>query len=103
MAARTEHDVLNAGCGHDFTIAELAQLIAEAVGFQGSFVHNKTKPNWIVHGFIPSGWQPKVAERTGLRKAHSDFFERLDRLKMTRAGLSNRFNSEFGRDYLHNR
>ena len=85
MTAKTEEEVFNVGCGHDFTIAELAGLIAEAVGFHGTIVYDKTKPNGTMQKLLDSsrimslGWRPQVDERTGLKNAYSDFQQRFGR------------------------
>jgi GDP-L-fucose synthase len=84
MPMKTSHDVFNVGCGHDFTIAELARLIADAVGFSGAIVYDPTKPNGTMRKLLESsrvmtlGWHPKVDEAVGLRKAYADFLERFE-------------------------
>lgn len=83
MAADTKHDIYNVGCGHDFTIHELAGLIAQVVEFPGSIVYDTTKPNGTMRKLLDSsrirdmGWQPKVGETQGLKAAYSDFKQRF--------------------------
>ena len=38
-------EIINVGCGEDVTIAELARLIAEIVGFRGALVFDRSKPD----------------------------------------------------------
>ncbi len=38
-------EIINVGCGEDVTIAELAALIAEIVGFRGALVFDRSKPD----------------------------------------------------------
>lgn len=79
MAANVTYDLFNVGCGHDLSIAELAALIADVVGFKGKIVYDTNKPNGTMKKLLDSsriraiGWQPLVDERTGLRNAYSDF------------------------------
>jgi GDP-L-fucose synthase len=79
MRSATSHDLYNVGCNHDLTIAELASIIAEVVGFQGRIVYDREKPNGTMRKLLDSsriralGWQPKIAEREGLRSAYADF------------------------------
>jgi GDP-L-fucose synthase len=79
MATQVKEDLFNVGCGHDLSIAELAKLIVEVVGFEGDIVYDKTKPNGTLKKLLDSsriraiGWHPKVDERTGLQTAYSDF------------------------------
>jgi GDP-L-fucose synthase len=83
MAASTTHDLFNVGCGHDLSIAELADLIAEVVGFKGEIVYDKSKPNGTMKKLLDSsriqalGWRPKFDEKTGLQNAYNDFLELL--------------------------
>jgi len=79
------HDMFNVGCGHDFSIAELANLIAEVVGFEGSVVYDTSKPNGTMGKLLDNsriqslGWRPKVDEKTGLQNAYKDFLLLLER------------------------
>ncbi len=84
MAAPMTHDMFNVGCGHDFSIAELANLIAEAVGFEGSIVYDTSKPNGTMGKLLDNsrilaiGWRPTVDEKTGLQNAYKDFLSLLE-------------------------
>jgi GDP-L-fucose synthase len=84
MAASVKDDLFNVGCGHDLSIAELAGLIAEAVGFEGGIVYDKSKPNGTMKKLLDSsriqnlGWCPKVNERAGLQSAYNDFLTLLE-------------------------
>ncbi|MEH3086247.1 MAG: GDP-L-fucose synthase [Xylophilus ampelinus] len=84
MAAETSHDLYNVGCGHDLSIAEIATLIAETVGFEGQIVYDTSKPNGTMQKLLNSsrinalGWKPHLDEKTGLRLAYNDFLSRLN-------------------------
>ena len=83
MAANVTDDLFNVGCGHDLSIAELAALIAEVVGFEGRIVYDKNKPNGTMKKLLDSsrinaiGWHPKIDEKTGLKNAYKDFLALL--------------------------
>jgi len=83
MSADTKHDIFNVGCGHDFTIHELASLIARVVEFRGSIVYDTTKPNGTMRKLLDSsrirdmGWEPKMDEFDGLTAAYNDFKRRF--------------------------
>lgn len=85
MVADVKDDLFNIGCGHDLSIAELASLITEVVGFKGNIIYDKTKPNGTMKKLLDSsrilamGWRPEVNERAGLQNAYKDFLTRLDR------------------------
>lgn len=73
---------INAGTGEDITIAELAELVREVVGFDGSVVFDKTKPDGMprklldVSRILRLGWRPSIALRDGLQMSYADFLSR---------------------------
>lgn len=83
MSAKVKYDLFNVGCGHDLSIAELAALIAEVVGFKGQIVYDTNKPNGTMKKLLDSsrireiGWHPKVDEKSGLQSAYNDFLALL--------------------------
>lgn len=83
MAAKVTDDLFNVGCSHDLSIAELASLIAEVVGFEGRIVYDKNKPNGTMKKLLNSsriqavGWRPLVDERAGLKNAYADLQAQL--------------------------
>jgi GDP-L-fucose synthase len=76
--------IVNIGCGGDVTIAELAKMIAEIVGFQGRLRFDTSKPDGTprklmdVSRLRQIGWNPPPPEalREGLQNAYRDFRER---------------------------
>ena len=84
MMAPTTHDLYNIGCGHDLAISELASLIAEVVGFNGTIVYDTSKPNGTMRKLLDSsriqalGWKPKVNEKAGLLGAYQELRQRLE-------------------------
>ena len=92
MLAETQHDLYNIGCGHDLTITEIAQTIAEVVGFKGRLVYDATKPNGTMRKLLDNrrisalGWRAIVSEKAGLRSTYSDFLQSLDRTVAARRG-----------------
>jgi len=70
---------LNVGSGHDHTIREMAELIAQVVGFEGSIRFDTTKPDGTPRKLMQSnklhllGWQATIALGEGLRLAYEDF------------------------------
>jgi GDP-L-fucose synthase len=72
---------INVGYGQDVSIAELAQTIAQVVGYVGELTFDATKPDgtprkWIDSSRIISlGWQAKVDLRQGLAITYQDFLK----------------------------
>jgi GDP-L-fucose synthase len=70
---------LNAGAGTDVTIRELAEMIAQTVGYQGEIVFDAGKPDGTPRKLMDStclnrlGWTPNVSLEEGLRLAYADF------------------------------
>jgi GDP-L-fucose synthase len=71
--------ILNIGAGEDLTIAELAGLIGETVGFAGRIEYDTTKPDGTPRKLLDSarinnlGWRPTIDLRSGLLAAYEDF------------------------------
>ena len=71
--------LLNLGSGNDLTIAELANLIKEVVGFEGEIALDNSKPNGTMRKLMDSarlnqlGWDVKIQLKDGLTSAYQDF------------------------------
>lgn len=77
-------DWVNVGVGDDVTILELAQLVAETVGYTGEILTDPTKPDGTprklmdVSKIKATGWSPAVDFRDGLAGAYGDFLASLE-------------------------
>ena len=73
---------INVGCGHDVTIAQVAQSIAQVVGYTGQLTFDTTKPDgaprkWMDSSRLNSlGWQARVGLEEGLALAYRDFLSK---------------------------
>jgi GDP-L-fucose synthase len=71
--------LLNLGSGADLSIAELAGLVRDVIGFKGNITFDTTKPDGATQKLMDTkrlnqqGWQPKVIFDDGLRKVYADF------------------------------
>jgi len=71
--------LINVGPGEDLTIRELAETIAEVVGYTGQFIQDTSKPDGTMRKVMDVsrvrglGWEPKVALRGGITAAYADF------------------------------
>jgi len=69
-------EFINIGVDKEITIYEVAELIAEVVGFHSTLVFDATKPDGTpcklldVPRLHASGWQPRLDFATGLPKAY---------------------------------
>jgi len=72
---------INVGFGRDITIAELAGMVSQVVGYQGQIDFDPTKPDGIPRKLMDSshinslGWQAKVNLYDGLTLAYQDFLK----------------------------
>ena len=70
---------INVGFGSDITIAELAQAVGEAVGYQGRIEFDSSKPDgaprkWMDSGRLNAlGWMAQVALADGLAQSYASF------------------------------
>jgi GDP-L-fucose synthase len=76
---------INVGYGSDITIAELAKVVGDAVGFQGKINFDSSKPDGSPRKWMDSsklnqlGWSPIVGLERGLVIAYQDFLQGNER------------------------
>jgi len=79
MRAYSDVDIINVGSGLEISIAELAALLSEIIGYQGELVFDSSRPDGTPRKLLDSsrlntlGWQPRIGLKTGLRDATSWF------------------------------
>jgi len=79
----SDESPVNIGWGEDVTIAELAALIAEVVGFKGRLRYATDKPDGVPRklldiGLMTSlGWRPRIKLREGLADAYRSYVSQL--------------------------
>lgn len=67
---------LNVGYGSDISIAELANLLKEIIGFEGELVFDKSKPDGTYQKLMDSsklntlGWKPKISLKDGIQSVY---------------------------------
>ena len=75
--------LINIGAGTDQTIAELARLIAEVVGFAGRFSWDRSKPDGVPQKLLSSerlqglGWRQKIDLRQGIQRTYGEYLAGL--------------------------
>ena len=79
---------LNIGTGADVTIAELARLIADAVGFAGELEFDTTKPDGTPRKLLDTsavsqlGWAPTISLDEGLRDTYEWYLKNTASLRV---------------------
>lgn len=72
-------DIVNVGSGEEVTIAGLAQIVREVVGYQGKLAYDKSKPDGTPRKLLDTsklsalGWNARVSLRTGVKDAYDWF------------------------------
>jgi GDP-L-fucose synthase len=72
---------INVGLGHDYTINEYYETIADVIGYQGEFVHDLTKPVGMKQKLIDDtqlkafGWHYQTKLKDGLRQTYQHYLE----------------------------
>jgi GDP-L-fucose synthase len=85
MEHYSEAQHINVGWGKDVSIAELATLIADVVGFDGEIELDTTKPDGTPRKLLDTqrinalGWQPAIELRDGLETTYASFLNDVAR------------------------
>lgn len=83
MNIYNEGDIINIGTGEDVTIKELAETIANVIGYKKGFHFDKTKPDGTpkkllnVEKINKLGWKAKTDLKSGLKLTYEDFLKRF--------------------------
>ena len=78
---QTIGEFINVGTGEDLTIKELADLIADIVGYQSDIKWDTTKPNGTPRKLLDVtrlhslGWKARVPLREGINRAYQAFLK----------------------------
>lgn len=74
--------LINVGVGYDVTIADLAKIISEVVGYQGKIVFDPSKPDGTYRKLMDCsklhalGWKESIKLKDGLGLAYQAFLNR---------------------------
>ncbi len=83
VTGRFEPPLVNIGVGDDVTIAELASLVREVVGFRGDIRYDTSKPDGTPRKLMDvsvlsgAGWKASTPLREGLASAYREFLQTL--------------------------
>lgn len=78
-------EFVNIGVGKEITIRELAELIANVVGFHGKLIFDASKPDGTPRKLLDVsrlqalGWQAKISFHEGIAKAYADYLQNIAR------------------------
>lgn len=72
-------DWVNLGCGSDISIADLARLVKEVVGYKGALTFDTSKPDGTprkltdISLILSTGWAPKISIEAGVALAYQSY------------------------------
>ena len=75
--------IVNVGVGEDVSIAELAALVGEVMGFQGRIVYDRTKPDGTPQKLLDVsrlgalGWRAQITLRDGIASTYRWYLEQV--------------------------
>ena len=78
-------EIINVGWGEDISIAELAELICDVVGFRGKLIWDTTKPDGTprklldVSKLAGLGWRATISLREGIARTYDWFLKNAPR------------------------
>jgi GDP-L-fucose synthase len=87
MRSYSDEAPINVGWGRDISIAELARLVADTVGFKGELRFDPSKPDGSPRKLLDTsrltalGWQPKIALHAGLAATYDWFRAHQEQLR----------------------
>ena len=79
--------LINVGTGEDLTIRELAEKIADVVGYKGKFVQDISRPDGTMRKVMDVsrikhlGWEYKTSLDSGLAATYDDFLKSLGAIR----------------------
>jgi GDP-L-fucose synthase len=87
MRTYSDEAPVNIGWGLDVSIAELARLVADTVGYKGELRFDVSKPDGVPRKLLDTsrltalGWQPKIRLDAGLISTYQWFLTHLDGMR----------------------
>ncbi len=83
----SDGETVNVGSGQEVSIAELARLVCDVVGFEGELVFDPSQPDGTMRKLVDAtkleglGWRPSVTLEAGIRSVYAWFLENRGTLR----------------------
>lgn len=79
-------DVMNVGLGHDYSVSDYYQAVAEVIGYKGKFTYDTTKPVGMARKLVNIdrqkswGWVAKTSLNFGIKNTYEYYLESLNKI-----------------------
>jgi len=79
-----ESEIINIGCGKEISIAELAGLVKDVVGYTGEIEYDREKPDGMSRKLLDVGklkslgWMPGLSLKEGIEKTYAWYCKKVD-------------------------
>jgi GDP-L-fucose synthase len=79
-----EGEIINVGTGEDITIAELAHLVSDVTGFQGTLTFDTAKPDGTPRKLLDVtrlhalGWRHQITLLDGVRSTYAWYLQHVE-------------------------
>lgn len=83
MKTYSDETPINVGSGQEVSIQELAEIVAEVVGWTGTFTYDTSKPDGTPRKLLDSsrlfalGWRPTLTLREGLAMTYAHCMDEI--------------------------
>ena len=80
-------DFVNIGTGEDISITDFATMVADVVGYDGSFEYDTSRPDGTPRKLVDVtrltdlGWQSKISLREGVERTYAWYIENEGELR----------------------
>jgi GDP-L-fucose synthase len=91
MNTYDREQIVNVGVGDDITIADLAQLVRQVVGFEGKLVFDTSKPDGTPRKLLDVsrlhslGWKARIALNEGIKSTYQWFLDNVESARLVSA------------------
>lgn len=87
MRQYEDQEIINIGVGEDLSIAELAGIVRDIVGFTGQIKYDSSKPDGTPRKLVDTtkinalGWRARIGLREGMQNTYRWFLENSENLR----------------------
>ncbi len=91
MKTYDQPEIVNVGFGDDITIADLAHLVKQIVGFEGELIFDTSKPDGTPRKLLDVtrlhslGWQSTIALAEGIKSTYQWFLDNVESARLVNA------------------